>query len=135
MDNPITGQCLCGAVTFRIDGGFQHFFLCHCSRCRRDSGSAHSANLFSSTAQIVWLSGQDRIRTFRLDGTRHVRCFCTTCGSAVPHAPATDGPLVVPAGSLDTPVGIRPDAHICCASRADWDEGLENIDRLDGLPG
>lgn len=43
--------------------------------------------------------------------------------------------LKVPAGSLDGPIDIRPTAHICYASRADWDSGLEEIVTIDGLPG
>ncbi|EIM72045.1 glutathione-dependent formaldehyde-activating protein [Nitratireductor aquibiodomus RA22] len=43
--------------------------------------------------------------------------------------------IVVPAGSLDTPVDVRPNAHICLSSRANWDDGLDEVTRLDGLPG
>lgn len=134
MDNMATGQCLCSAVKFRISGDFESFFLCHCTRCRKDSGSAHSANLFSSTAKIFWLSGEDKIKEFRLPGSRHVKCFCTGCGSALPFYQADDGVLVVPAGSLDSPVGIRPNAHICVSGRANWDNDLASLERIDGLP-
>ena len=135
MTSEAKGQCLCGAVQFRISGAFEAFFLCHCARCRKDSGSAHAANLFSSTARLSWLSGETTVTYFQLPGTRHARCFCATCGSALPFVQAADGMLVVPAGSLDTPVDIRPNAHICLASRADWDHDLDAIDRIDGLPG
>lgn len=135
MGDPVTGQCLCGAVKFCISGEFERFFLCHCARCRKDTGSAHSANLFSSTAKISWLSGEENIKTFRLSGSRHVKSFCSECGSALPFSHANDGVLVVPAGSLDSPVAIRPDAHICVSSRADWDNDLASIERIDGLPG
>ncbi|NDV01860.1 GFA family protein [Pseudoroseicyclus tamaricis] len=133
MDKLTTGQCLCGAVSFRISGEFESFFLCHCGRCRKDSGSAHSANLFSSTAKITWVSGEETARQFRLPDSRHAKCFCTECGSALPFS--QDGVLVVPAGSLDTPIGMRPTAHICVSSRADWDNDLASLDRIDGLPG
>jgi len=43
--------------------------------------------------------------------------------------------LVVPAGSLDTAIDIRPTAHICCDARAEWDADLENVPRMGGLPG
>ena len=49
--NPTTGKCLCGVVQFRISGEFESFFLCHCSRCRKDSGSAHSANWHCQLAE------------------------------------------------------------------------------------
>lgn len=47
-----SGSCLCGEVTFEIEGDFEDFYLCHCERCRKDTGSAHAANLFSSTAKL-----------------------------------------------------------------------------------
>lgn len=116
------GSCLCGAVRFRIEGAFERFFLCHCSRCRKGTGSAHAANLFSSTARLTWLSGAENVRTYRVPQARHTKCFCSACGSALPCV--SPKMLVVPAGSLDTPVDIRPDANIFMASRANWDHDL-----------
>ncbi len=133
MTQITTGRCLCGDVSFQISGAFELFFLCHCSRCRKGSGSAHAANLFATTAELNWLSGQDQVQTFRLPETRHQRSFCTTCGSPLPTS--VKGLLVVPAGSLDTPVTLRPTAHICLSSRADWEDGLEHAPRLEGMPG
>lgn len=129
------GSCLCGSVQFDISGDFDAFFLCHCSRCRKNSGSAHGANLFAANATIAWRSGAANVASYRLPDTRHERSFCRTCGSALPVAAAGGAMLVVPAGSLDGPVGIRPTAHICCASRAEWDAGLADVPHMDGLPG
>ncbi|MCM2394650.1 GFA family protein [Rhizobium sp. S95] len=135
MTQTTAGSCLCGTVRFHIAGEFESFFLCHCTRCRKDTGSAHAANLFSSTATINWLSGQDSIRTYRLPETRHEKSFCVKCGSALPGVQMDGAVVVVPAGSIDSAIDIRPNAHICVASRADWDEHLEEVSRLDGLPG
>lgn len=135
MTQTTSGACLCGTVRFEISGEFDSFFLCHCSRCRKDTGSAHGANLFSSTATIAWLSGRDRIKTYRVPATRHEKSFCTECGSALPRVQMEGTLLVVPAGSLDSDIDIRPNAHICFASRAAWDAHLENIPKIEGLPG
>ena len=128
------GACLCGAVRFEITGAFEHFFLCHCSRCRKSTGSAHAANLFSNAAQLTWLSGEDKVRVYDLPETRFTKAFCSECGGALPrvHAP---GRLQVPAGCLDTPVPIRPEAHIFHAHRANWDENLHDIACFDQRPG
>lgn len=128
MTGPIGGSCLCGTVVFRVSGPFEGFFLCHCSRCRKDTGSAHGANLFSSSASVEWLSGRDDVRTYSVPGTRHQKSFCTSCGSAMPRV-QPDGTIVVPAGSLDDAIDVRPDAHIFYASRANWDERLEDVPR------
>lgn len=133
MSEKHQGSCLCGQVRFEIAGAFEHFFLCHCGRCRKGSGSAHGANLFATNGDFSWLSGEGNVKSFALAGTRHARSFCSACGSALP---SVQGQLlVVPAGSLDTPVMRRPDAHICIASRADWDCALESVPSFEALPG
>jgi hypothetical protein len=134
MDNKYSGSCLCGAVRFEVTGEFERFYLCHCEYCRKDTGSAHAANLFSSQAKLQWLCGEDKVRVFNLPSTRHTRCFCAVCGSALPGVQMDGRLVVVPAGSLDGDVSLKPDAHIFVSSRASWDEGLDGIPRLDRLP-
>ncbi|NEX91681.1 GFA family protein [Caulobacter sp. 17J65-9] len=135
MVQSTTGACLCGAVRFEVLGGFEAFFLCHCARCRKGTGSAHAANLFASGAELTWLSGRGNVKSFRVPGTRHERSFCTECGAALPTVQMNGALLVVPAGSVESPVEIRPTAHVCFASRAEWDVGLEDVPKIDGLPG
>ncbi|MBL8630785.1 MAG: GFA family protein [Rhodospirillaceae bacterium] len=129
------GGCLCGVVTYEVAGAFEAFFLCHCSRCRKGTGSAHAANLISTSAKLKWCAGEGSVTSYKVAGTRHERSFCTECGSAVPGVHMNGALLIVPAGSLDTEIAMRPTAHICMSSRAAWDEGLENIPKLDGMPG
>lgn len=135
MTNTHSGSCLCGAVRFEITGAFAQFFWCHCGRCRKDTGSAHAANLFAPGGEIAWLSGQAKVKTFRVDGARHQRSFCSECGSALPDMQMDGALLVVPAGCLDSAIDKRPDAHICVASSASWDRDLDDVPRVDGLPG
>ncbi|MCP3733324.1 GFA family protein [Sphingomonas sp. RP10(2022)] len=131
----ISGSCLCGTVCFEINGSFDSFFLCRCSRCRKGSGTAHGANLFASGATLHWLAGEAEVKIFKLPGTRHQRSFCMECGSALPDVQMDGAMLQVPAGCLDGPIWIRPTAHICCASRADWDVALDEIIMMNGPPG
>jgi len=128
------GSCLCGKVTFEVQGDFDFFYLCHCEYCQKDTGSAHAANLFSLSARLSWLSGSDSVTTFRLKGTRHSKSFCQLCGSALPIVDRM-GPLVVPAGCLDTEVAMRPTAHLFSASKAVWDRELEVLPAFESLPG
>jgi hypothetical protein len=134
MGDKHRGSCLCGAISFEVEGDFERFYLCHCQRCRKDSGSAHGANLFSSTARLNWLSGEEKVTVFNLPNTRHRHCFCSTCGSALPDLQMNGTLLKVPAGTLDSDVRIRPDAHIFVASKANWDEALEDVPTVAQLP-
>ena len=126
------GSCLCGQVRFEIEGDFDRFFFCHCQRCRKGTGTAHGANLFSATAKVTWLAGQERVTNYRVPDARHSRAFCFTCGGALPREHT--GLLVVPAGCLDTDVHTQPTAHIFVASRANWDRNLEVVPAFDTLP-
>jgi hypothetical protein len=127
------GSCLCGTVTFKVQGSFDSLYLCHCRYCQKDTGSAHAANLFSHSAKLTWSSGADAVRSFTLPGTRHTKSFCKLCGSALPSAQLADA-LVVPAGCLDTDISISPTAHIFVASKASWDQQLDGAPQFDGLP-
>ena len=129
-----SGSCLCEQVKFEIEGNFESFYLCHCKHCQKDTGSAHAANLFSTTAKLGWIQGQDKIKTFNLPSTRHIKSFCHECGSAVPSIQMEGKLLVVPAGSLDTKIEISPTAHIFNSSEASWTKKLENIPKFDKYP-
>jgi hypothetical protein len=129
-----SGSCLCGQIQYDIVGDFESFFLCHCKYCQKDTGSAHAANLFSSTATLKWLAGHDKVVVFNLPSTRHARSFCSLCGSAVPSQQFKGSLLVVPAGSLDSEVNIEPNAHLFVSSRANWDHELEHVPCYEGLP-
>lgn len=127
-----SGSCLCKKVTFEVIGEFNGFFLCHCSRCRKETGSAHAANLFSKTAEFQWIGGRESVRTFRLSNTRFARTFCESCGSALPTVES--GRIVVPAGSLDCDVDVKPNAHIFMGSKSNWDDGFELVAKFEDLP-
>ena len=134
MAQQYKGSCLCGQVTYELEGDFDQFFFCHCSHCRKGTGSAHGANLFSHQAQLRWVTGEDRVKQFNLAGTRHTRAFCQECGSAMPIAQPNSQFVVVPAGSLDCDVNTQPTAHIFCGSRANWDAELNQVTEFSEFP-
>lgn len=128
------GSCLCQEIQFEITGDFENFFLCHCKYCQKDTGSAHSANLFSSSAKINWIKGEGKIKTFNLPSTRHTKSFCLECSSALPSLQMEGKLLVVPAGSLNTELNKKPDAHIFYASKANWENALEKVKSFENFP-
>ena len=134
MSNKHLGSCLCEQIKFSVDGDFASFFLCHCKHCQKDTGSAHAANLFATSAKLNWLSGEDKIKTYNLPNTRHTKSFCQECGAAVPNLQMDGKLLVVPAGSLNTEVTIKPTAHIFCSSRASWEDSLPAAPKFEKLP-
>ena len=132
----IRGGCLCGAVAFAIDGAPLRFMYCHCSRCRLARGAPHAANLMFSTDGFHWLRGEDRVAGYQPpEAQRFAVAFCTDCGSALPRVNRKYGVAVVPAGSLDSDPGMRPQAHIFVGSRAGWDViGDDGLPRYEAAP-
>lgn len=127
------GSCLCQSVKFEAKGEVQGFYLCHCSHCRKISGSAHGANIFIKTETFNWLKGEETVSTYQLPNTRFTKAFCPKCSSTLPVVRA-DGHVIIPAGSLDSDFSVAPNAHIHCDSRAAWDHEFERIKQFPGLP-
>ncbi|MCP5158938.1 MAG: GFA family protein [Gammaproteobacteria bacterium] len=115
------GSCLCGAVTFEIDPPFQKMVHCHCSRCRKGTGTGHATNLVVDPGQFRWLSGEDSITRYDLPTAESFgKWFCRHCGCPVPRLTRNGAIMVIPAGSLDTVPPIMPTDHIFWASKAPW---------------
>ena len=117
----LKGSCLCGAVMYEVTGEPQRFYHCHCSRCRKATGTGHASNLFLQPGELQWLSGEEQIRTFKVpEAKRFTNNFCATCGSRLPrHAKEADA-VLIPAGSLDDEPPMSPQARIFSGSRASW---------------
>lgn len=116
-----SGSCLCGTVRFEIKPPFSAFRYCHCSRCRKASGSAHAANVFVPQSQFGWLAGEASVNRFDLPGAKRFSVwFCSRCGTRVPHKVRERDDYLVPAGILDNDPVRRPEHSIFWGSKAPW---------------
>ncbi len=118
----VKGSCLCGSVQYEVTGQAQRFYHCHCSRCRKATGTGHASNLFvTPQTSITWTKGEELVRSYTVpESDRFYNCFCKQCGSPMPRVvPELDG-VLVPAGSLDTPSPLQAQARIFWDSRAEW---------------
>jgi hypothetical protein len=117
----LRGSCLCGQVRYEIEPPVQHFVYCHCSRCRKTSGTAHAANILVSPEAFRWLAGAELVARYDLPTARSfASAFCRQCGSPMPHLTRSRTRVIVPAGGLDDPTDARPGIHAYWASRANW---------------
>ena len=132
----VSGQCLCGGIKFEIDGEISSFHICYCSRCRHSTGSAHASNIFTAPKNISWISGGDLIQRFELASAKSwAKQFCKVCGSGVPYINRSGTFLVVPAGSLNENIQIKPDDKIFCDDRCAWVENIQDCPEFPALPG
>jgi len=117
----LRGSCLCGAVKYEVTGEAKRFYHCHCSRCRKATGTGHASNLFLQPGTLRWLSGEEHVHAFKLpQAKRFTNQFCALCGGRVPRQPKDTDTVVIPAGSLDAEPPITPQARIFAGSCASW---------------
>jgi hypothetical protein len=129
------GSCLCGAVTYRAKGHIGVFQYCHCSRCRKFTGSAHSANLLVDPGDFEWLEGESSVGRYELPNARHFATgFCKICGSSLPWLAQSGKVVVIPAGTIDTAIEIRPMQNVFCASSATWYRPVGELPSYEELP-
>ena len=130
----VRGSCLCGAARYVATGEAQHFYHCHCKRCRKATGSAHASNLFLQ-GSLDWKSGEELVKFYKLpQAKRFGNTFCTQCGGRLPRFIEASGMVFIPAGSLDEEPGIEPEARIFTASGADWCCGGDMLRTFDEYP-
>jgi hypothetical protein len=114
----LEGSCLCGAVRFTVTGTPARFYHCHCSRCRKATGTGHATNLFVE-GTLEWKSGHELVKLFKVpEAERFTNAFCSECGSRLPRE--RPGMVFVPAGSLDEDPDFLPQARIFVGSRTSW---------------
>lgn len=53
------GSCLCRNVRYEVTGEMGDFGYCHCTSCRKASGSAHAANAPVARSNFRLISGSD----------------------------------------------------------------------------
>jgi hypothetical protein len=70
---------------------------------------------------LRWLQGEELVRAFKVpEAKRFTNVFCAGCGSRVPRQGKDPDLVMIPAGSLDDPAPIAPQARIFHGSRASW---------------
>lgn len=136
MSKPIKGSCLCGDVSYKITGDIGLFQYCHCSRCRKITGSAHSANMYVAPEDFRFTSGEEeRVTRFDKEDTKYFApCFCNRCGSALPWLSKSGTVVVVPAGTLDDTPDVTPSQSIFWDSHAEWATETSELPKHAELP-
>lgn len=135
IDEGIGGSCLCGAVAFRINGPFRGFQYCHCSRCRKKTGSSNVANIFVPVGQFSWERGEGKVKRFELPTAKYwCTAFCADCGSAMPWLTKNGKVMVVGAGALDDDPAVKPSFSVYYDSRAPWYVHVSDLEMYGTVP-
>jgi len=122
MDAPRPGGCLCGRVRYRLHGEPIAFYVCHCTDCQRETGSAFALSLVVPADALELVEGELRRVAVELpDGRTWCSMRCPECGARVWSEPPKY-PQVrnLRPGTLDDPRAFQPWGNIWTASALPW---------------
>jgi hypothetical protein len=111
-------MCLCGAVRYRVADAFRYALNCHCSKCRRATGSAFKPFAGIERERLRIVTGADQLLRFGDELTHDAHC--RICGSLLYSVVRAGAFVHVTLGTLLDPPAIRPSAHIFVGSKAPW---------------
>lgn len=125
------GSCLCGAITLTLAGEIRSIIHCHCSKCRKNSGTAYATNGFVNRADLTIRKGQEMLKSYTTSPGKR-RFFCATCASPVYSENDADlSQLRLRLGILDSDIIERPGSHNFIGSKANWDDLDAALPRYD----
>lgn len=116
------GSCLCGAVNIEITGPIESIIHCHCSKCRKNSGTAYATNGFVNADKFRIVSGEGQLGSY-MTSPGKLRHFCSICASPVYSSnEANPARIRLRLGVLDSDIDERPISHNFVTSKANWED-------------
>jgi hypothetical protein len=112
---PVSGRCLCGAVSITVEGMHPEVDICHCAMCQRWGGAFFAG----MKGESVTVSGKDAITVYASSAWAE-RAFCSTCGSNLWYRFLPTGHRSFLAGLFDLPPGIGIERQIFVDEKPDW---------------
>lgn len=121
-----TGSCNCGSVKFEISSEISDVYICHCSICRKSTGSGGIAVAIVSNDDLLWLEGHDFIKTWHKPNHDWQTSFCINCGSPLPGKNDEEASYV-PVSLLDSGQGrLEVKHHLFVGSKPSWENISDN---------
>ena len=137
VPRPITGHCLCGAVTYSVDAEPVWQGACYCTNCQRQTATAFSVIVgVPITALTVEGSTLASLKTAsEAYGSTTERRFCSACGSPI-FSTIESMPEVafLKAGTIDDTSWIEPAVEIWTRSAPSWAPHFETAVRFATVP-
>lgn len=125
----LAGMCMCGVVHYAVMDEFLYAAYCHCSNCRRTTGSAFKPFAGIERGKLHVTAGADRLMIVGEENGHDAHCGA--CGSLL-YSVVRDGAFLhVAMGTLRDDPAIRPSRHIFVGSKAPWFTITDNLPQYD----
>jgi len=132
MTLPLTGQCFCGAVRYRITAPLRAARSCHCSRCRRAFSGSGSAYAEVEPGSFAWQAGEEHL-VHHATSPGWGLAFCGICGSTL--CGTGQGQVHgVTLGCVEGDPGVEIAMHLFVGSKAPWDHIGGDAPRYEEFP-
>lgn len=114
-ETKIQAACLCGAVSYTVQGLGTEAGACHCDICRRWGGGP----IFALDCADIRFEGEEHIRTYDTTPRAH-RGFCSACGTHLFIRVNPNGRFILPAGLFPIENDLRFDHQIFIDKKPDY---------------
>ena len=132
MPKTLAGKCFCGAVHYAVEDAFRYAMNCHCSNCRRTTGSAFKPFAGIERDKLAITRGADAVLLYGEEGKNNTHC--RACGSLL-YSVVREGAYVhVAMGTLIDDPSIRPARHIFVGSKAPWFTITDDLPQHEEFP-
>jgi hypothetical protein len=136
------GSCLCGKITIEYTGQPDFTAICHCSSCKRQTGSMGSFNYGVPRERLTVSGAVPKEVTLIADSGKNVtNCFCGDCGAVLyRHGESfggVNGLQLVQAGVLDDIDelnNLQPQNELFTKRRLKWNPAFEGLAQHEGMP-
>jgi hypothetical protein len=126
----LSGKCFCGAVRYAVADDFVYAANCHCSNCRRTTGSAFKPFAGIERDKLTLMRGQDDLMIYGDEEGNNTHC--KRCGSLLYSVVRAGTYVHVAMGTLVDDPAIRPNKHIFVGSKAPWFEITDDLPQFEG---
>ena len=117
---PLRGGCLCGACRYELRAAPLMVYVCHCTDCQRQSGSAFSMSMPAPRDALVVTQGEPaRYERTMASGRVGVIRFCGTCATRL-FTESKEAFVAVRPGTLDDTTWLVPASQNWLNSAHRW---------------
>lgn len=115
----LSGSCLCGQIKIRVPNRFLYMGNCHCSECRKFSGSDYASVGGIDSSDFEFIEGEALMSYFAKSQETDL-AFCSVCGSSLFSRKNTGKKHNIRLGILEGTPEQKPAFHIHTQSKAGW---------------
>jgi len=130
----VKGSCLCGEIKYQVELMPDKIFNCHCQFCRKAHGADYATMALAKASTLKVTDDGNNLKEHKNDIGGY-RAFCGNCGTRLMnYAPDKNMYFSVTLSTVDTPIDLKPAAHVNLESKAQWCVPYDGIASFDKIP-